>query len=91
MLELMTFQPDAFDEMVEYGYNYTTDVIKSLFEQSNDIDIYDRIKERALKSENVFKPRLTADLVLNNINVMTRRYSKRLSNREKIDSKPDEK
>ena len=83
MLALMTFHPEEFDGMVSYGYDYTTNVIKSIFEQGDETDIYERIKNREENNKNTFKPRLTADIVLNNINVMTKRYSKRLSNREK--------
>ena len=32
-----------------------------------------------------YKPRLTVDVVLNKINVMTRKYAKRMSNWEKTD------
>ena len=81
---LATFHPEEFDGMVEYGYNYTMDVIKSVFENDIDVDIYERIKRMDESKEDTFKPRFTLDIVLNNINVMTKRYSKRLSNREKI-------
>lgn len=85
MLGLMRFQPEEFDGMVSYGYDYTTSTIKSIFEQDNDVDIYERIENREASLDKTFKPRLTADVVLNNINVATKKYSKRLSSRAKED------
>lgn len=83
MLELMSFKAESFDEMVEYGYNYTKRTIKEIFTTDNKEEIYKIISDREQNLEISYKPRLTADIVLNNINVMTRRYSKRLSNRKK--------
>ena len=84
MLELMTFRPQEFDGMVQYGYDYTMKTIRSLFDGADATDkdaMYAAIAEREKDLEATYKPRLTADIVLNNINVMTKRYSKRLTNR----------
>lgn len=86
MLELMTFRPQEFDGMVQYGYDYTMKTIRSLFDGADTEDtetMYAAIAEREKNNEATYKPRLTADIVLNNINVMTKRYSKRLTNRVK--------
>lgn len=83
MLELMAFRPDNFDEMVQYGYDYTMKTIKEIFVSEDKEEIYKAIENREKNHEAVYKPRLTADIVLNNINVMAQRYSKRLSKREK--------
>lgn len=83
MLGLMRFQPEEFDGMITYGYDYTMGMIKSIFEEDSDVDIYERIECRELALERAFKPRLTADIVLNNINVVMKKYSKRLTTRER--------
>ena len=83
MLGLMRFQPEEFDGMITYGYDYTMGMIKSIFEEDTELDIYDRIECRELALERTFKPRLTADIVLNNINVVMKKYSKRLTTRER--------
>ena len=80
MLELMAFRPQEFDTMVQYGYDYTLRTIRELFER-DAADVYAAIAEREKRGEATYKPRLTADIVLNNINVMTKRYSGRLTNR----------
>jgi len=82
-LEILSFNPGRFDGMVEYGYDYATNVIKELFRSGDKETIYQAIAEQNDKHELAFKPRLTADIVLNNINVMTRRYSRRMSRRTK--------
>ncbi len=82
-LELMTFDPGQFDNMVMYGYDYTAKVLKEIFDDTDTINVYDKIKARELNSDITFKPRFTADIVLNNINIMAKKYSKRLSTREK--------
>lgn len=83
-LELFVFNKERFDQMVDYGYEYTKTVINKLFSNQNSDEVYRAIElyENDLKCEH--KPRLTSDVVLNNINVMAKRYSKRLSNRTKI-------
>ena len=83
MLGLMRFQPEEFDGMITYGYDYTMGMIKSIFEEDSDVDIYERIECREWALERAFKPRLTADIVLNNINVVMKKYSKRLTTRER--------
>ena len=83
MLELMAFKAEAFDGMVQYGYDYTKRTIEEIFTTDNKEEIYKTIYEREQNLEISYKPRLTADILLNNINVMTKRYSKRLSNRVK--------
>lgn len=81
-LELMKYSADAFDSMVEYGYSYTMRSIKEIFESSSQKDIYEAIDEFEKNRECTYKPRLTADIVLDNINVVTKRYAKRMSKRE---------
>lgn len=85
-LELMNYNPDDFDSKVQYAYDYTMGVIKELFEGREQEQVYEAIAELEKNRECTFQTRLTADVVLNNINVMTKKYSKRLTNREKKDS-----
>ena len=87
MLELMTFNPEDFDNMVQYGYEYTKKVINELFTTDNIEEIYKAIKKREDEQNLEYKPRLTADIVLNNINVMTKKYAKRMSHRKKESQK----
>lgn len=89
MLELMSFKAEAFDGMVQYGYDYTKRTIEEIFVTDDKEEIYKIVYDRENNQEAAYKPRLTADIVLNNINVMTKRYSKRLSNRKKRKSTTD--
>ncbi len=83
MLELMTFRPENFDDMVDYGYKHMNDVMDRIFVSEDKQEVYAAIKEYDNADDNTYKHRLTADVVLNNINVVTKHYSKRLSNRKK--------
>lgn len=83
-LDLFTQSKAQFDEMMNYGYEYTTNIIKKLFVHDDKEQVYKAIEEYDSNLDCEYKPRLTADVVLNNINVMTKRYSKRLTNRTKV-------
>ena len=83
MLELMTFNPESFDKMAEYGYEYAKREIESVFISEDKETVYNAIEERDKTQKAKYTPRLTADIVLNNINVVTKRYSHRLTNRKK--------
>ena len=80
-LEMMTFKPESFDGMVQYGYDYTMRVIKEVFVSEDREEVYRAIAEQDKNQVAAFKPRLTTEIVLTNINIMTKRYSKRLSKR----------
>lgn len=82
-LELMRFDPETFDGKVRYGYDYAMEVIRKLFDGRALPQVYDAIAEMERNRTCIYKPRLTADTVLNNINVVTKKYAKRLTNREK--------
>lgn len=83
MLELMCYNAEAFDTMVNYGYDYTLKTVKEIFEnETHKDDVYAAIDEMEKNRMCTYKPRLTADIVLNNINVVTKRYAKRLSSRK---------
>ena len=59
--------------------------MNKVFKSDNKEDILAAIKHNNDLQEAEFKPRLTVDVVLNKINVMTRKYAKRMSNWEKKD------
>lgn len=83
-LELMKYTANGFENMVQYGYDYTMRVVKELFEgKQNKEEVYTAIEDMAKNQVCEYKPRLTADVVLNNINVVTKKYAKRLSSRDK--------
>ncbi len=85
-LEMMRFDPKAFDEMEQYGYDYTRRLITMFFDGKEDADreeIYRAIWDYEETLETKYTARLTADIVLNNINVVTKHYAKRFSNRKK--------
>ena len=82
-LELMNFNSEAFDYMVKYGYEYTMKTIKKVFVSDDRNEVYKAIEEHENSQDSTYKPRLTADIVLNNINVLTKKYAKRISSREK--------
>lgn len=82
-LEVMRFDPEAFEEMVRYGYRYTMGTVEGLFAAGREREaVYAAIQERERTREPVYKPRLTADVVVSNINAMTKRFAKRLSKKE---------
>ncbi len=83
MLEVFTFRTESFDTMMQYGYDYTTRVIREVFTSEEPEEVYQSIANREKNLVATYKPRFTADLVLNSINVMTKRYSKSMSNRVK--------
>ena len=82
-LELMNYDPDSFDSKVQYGYDYATRVIRQLFDGRKKEEVYDAIAEMEKSRNCTHHPRLTADIVLNNMNVITKKYAKRLTIREK--------
>ena len=84
-LETMVFTPDTFDEMAKYGYDYTLKTLKKVFATDDKEQIMAAIKANNDAQQAEYKPRLTVDVVLNKINVMTRKYAKRMSNWEKTD------
>ena len=73
------------DEMAKYGYEYTLKVLNEVFKTDDKAEILAAIKRNNDLQQADYKPRLTVDVVLNKINVMTRKYAKRMSNWEKTD------
>lgn len=86
-LEVMFCEPGAYDRMYAYGYEYTTKLLQKLFADPEPEKVYAAIAHHNETCDPTYKHRLTADVVLSGINVMTKRYSKALSNREKVKSK----
>lgn len=84
-LETLVFTPESFDEMAKYGYDYTLKTLKKVFATDDKAQIMAAIKENNEAQQAEYKPRLTVDTVLNKINVMTKKYAKRMSNWEKSD------
>ena len=82
-LEMMSYDPDAFDRKRRYGYDYAMGVIRSLFDDKTPVQVHDAIAEMEMTRTCIYKPRLTADTVLNNLNLVSQKYAKRLTNREK--------
>ena len=82
-LEVLNYDPKSFDSKAQYGYDYAMRIIRKLFDGREPSQVYDAIAEMEKNRECTYKPRLTVDIVLNNINVVTKKYSKRLTNREK--------
>lgn len=83
-LEVLNYDPTSFDSKAQFGYDYTMDIIRQLFDGREVPQVYEAIAEMEAKRECTYKPRLTVDVVLNNINVVTKKYAKRLSSREKM-------
>lgn len=82
-LETMKYDPKDFEGRVQYGYDYTMRTVRSLFDGKDRDAVYAAIEEMEQNQEAAYKPRLTADVVLNNMNTVTKKYAKRLSSREK--------
>lgn len=84
-LETLGFNPSRFDEMVQYGYDYALNTLRELFKNPEKDAVMVAIFEREKQMDREYKPRLTVDVVLNNINVMTKKYIKRMTNIAKAD------
>ncbi len=72
--DLLFYEPGTFDSLYKYAYDYTSNVIDRIF--GSEGDVYEAIAEYDKCHEATYKSRLTADVVLNNINIMTNRYFK---------------
>ena len=81
-LKLLLYEPGSYERMRSYGYDYAMGEIKKLFDGREMDEIYEAISKHEFKDSS-FRPRLTADVVLNNINVMTKRYFKSGITRER--------
>ena len=79
----MSFNAEGFDNMVKYGYAYTMKTINKIFSTDDKNEIYKAIENYENAQDSTYKPRLTVDIVLDNINVLTKKYAKRISSREK--------
>ncbi|MBO5416722.1 MAG: hypothetical protein J6A83_08855 [Clostridia bacterium] len=77
MLDTLTFNPKLIDDMIKYGYDYTSSVIEKIFISDKKEEVYKAIKKVEAENESRAEPRLTADFVLLNIDKMTSRYVKR--------------
>lgn len=83
-LELMFHSADSLDDMANYGYEYTAKILKQLFDGAQTKEqVYTAIQELEKTYNCKYKPRLTADTVLNNLNILARRYTKQRSTRTK--------
>ena len=73
----MVFDPNRVDEMAEYGYDYTSRIIKSIF-SSAEKDIIERnIRNMNEQAGAAKSRRFTSDIILTNLNKVTRRFAKR--------------
>ena len=82
-LELLFFTKSNFDGMIQYGYDYTTATIRSLFSSNEPESIYKAIEHRERNMVVTYQPRFSADVVLNNMNVMAKRQANREARRKK--------
>ena len=90
-LEMMFFNPKNFDTMVQFGYDYTIRIMDRIFATDDPEQILCAIKEYETSKCQEYKKRLTADVVLNGVNTLTKRYAKRMSNREKLQKQDKDK
>lgn len=73
----LVFDPNRVDEMAEYGYDYTSRIIKSIF-SSAEKDIIERnIRNMNEQAGAAKSRRFTSDIILTNLNKVTRRFAKR--------------
>ena len=73
--DLLLYEPGTYDSHYEYAYDYTVSVMDRIFGAEGDV--YEAIADYNQSHEATYKSRLTADVVLNNINIMTNRYFKK--------------
>ncbi len=71
------FDPNRVDEMIEYGYDYATRTIRSVF-TSPESDAIERNIRNLNEQTNIKKSRrMTGDVILTNLNKVTGRFAKR--------------
>ncbi len=74
--DLIVYRLGSYDEMYQYGYGYASRVIRKIFADPDPEAVYRAIEEYENADQAEHTKRLTADVVLNNINVMTKRFFK---------------
>lgn len=84
-LEVLFCEPGSYERMYDYAYRYTTQLLNKLF--ADPERVREAIALHNATNEPAYKHRLTADVVLSGINVMSKKYGKALSTREKIKTK----
>lgn len=82
-LEALFYEPNSYERMRNYGYEYATQVIRKIFAGETREEILEAIALHDEFKDAVYKPRLTVDVVLDNLNVMTRQYFKSSLSRKK--------
>ncbi len=75
--ENFVFDPNKIDNMIEFGYKYTSEVIEKIFSSDDAEAIRGAIKEFSAESKSQSKKRLTGDVLLRSINKMTQHFAKR--------------
>ncbi len=83
-VEVLFYEEGSFDRMYDYGYRYACDVMDRIFREGSPEAVEKAIEENNQNNAAEFKPRLTADVVLNNINEMARQYSHSPSLRKRV-------
>lgn len=83
-LEVLFCEAGSYEKMHDYGYNYTRSLLEKLFADPAPETVYEAIARHNETNKPTYKHRLTADVVLSSINVMSKKYSKALSTREKV-------
>lgn len=83
-LEVLHCEPGTYERMSTYGYNYTTQLLDKLFADPAQEQVYAAIAHHNKTNNPTYKHRLTADVVLSGINLMTQKYFKAQSTREKV-------
>ena len=76
-MDFILYDPAKLEEMIEYGYSYTQKILDILFVTEDREEVYERIalQKEFAKSEKIL--RITADVLMNNLNKVTSRLTKR--------------
>ena len=74
-LASMFYKFGTYNQMYEYGYDYAGRVIEQLFKQTDPESVYEAIFAYNDCANVNYKPRLTADVVVHNVNALAKRYS----------------
>ncbi len=75
--ENFSFDPKRVDQMLDYGYCYTKQVIDEVLSNNTLDKIYENIEKRNLRNKENIQRRFTCDVIMTNINKMTSRFAKR--------------
>ncbi len=75
--DLLVFDPDRIDPMIEYGYQYTKEIVSEILSKESREDMYSVIASFNRNNEKDRQYRVTADSAISSLNKVMERFAKR--------------